>query len=218
MAKWKLILNNKYVVSTSGRVQKKGDYSTTLGRPKRNDVPQFFNIAGQLSVTIEHRIVTMSVARLVAHAFVDGFDMFNTTHELRLIDTSKRPKLKNLKTHVPQDIPESVGGSLPAPIKTFELDVRMPSEEWSTNAAITEETKTVITFFPCFNVTRIKELDEDVVSVETIESWGVSYDTPDEAMEAGQKHNEEYPDGEQITFYLHIEFSGEVDSRYISRF
>ena len=107
MAKWKLILNNKYVVSTSGRVQKKGDYSTTLGRPKRNDVPQFFNIAGQLSVTIEHRIVTMSVARLVAHAFVDGFDMFNTNHELQLIDTSKRPKLKNLAAHVPQDIPES---------------------------------------------------------------------------------------------------------------
>jgi hypothetical protein len=148
---------------------------------------------------------------------VDGFDMFNTNHELQLIDTSKRPKLKNLAAHVPQDIPESVGGSLPAPIKTVELDgLGMTSTEW--NAAITEETKTVITFYPCFNVTRIKELDEDVVSVETIESWGVSYDTADKAMEAGQKHNEEYPDGEQITFYLHIEFSGEVDSRYISRF
>tara|TARA_R110002126_G_scaffold287993_1_gene441213 strand:+ start:41966 stop:42604 length:639 start_codon:yes stop_codon:yes gene_type:complete len=211
MAKWKLILNNKYVVSTNGRVQKKGDYSTTLGRPKRNDVPQFFNIAGQLSVTIEHRIVTMSVARLVAHAFVDGFDMFNTNHELRLIDTSKRPKLKNIMAHVPQDIPQLEDGTL---FDTLD-GLGMTSTEW--NAAIRKETKTVITFYPCFNVTRIKELDEGVVSVETIESWGVSYDTPDEAMEAGQKHNEEYPDGEQITFYLHFEFSGEVDSRYISR-
>ena len=212
MAKWKLILNNKYAVSSSGRVQKKGDYSTTLGRPKRNDVPQFFNIAGQLSVTIEHRIVTMSVARLVAHAFVDGFDMFNTNHELRLIDTSKRPKLKNIKTHVPQNIPQLEDGTLFDKLDGIGISIAESA------AAITEETKTVITFYPCFNVTRIKELDEDVVSVETIESWGVSYDTADKAMEAGQKHNEEYPDGEQITFYLHIEFSGEVDSRYISRF
>jgi hypothetical protein len=63
----------------------------------------------------------MSVARLVAHAFVDGFDMFNNDHTVQLIDTSKRPKLKNIAAHVPQDIPELDG-------------IGMSSTDW--NAAI----------------------------------------------------------------------------------
>ena len=112
MAKWKLILDSTYAVSKKGRIQDAVNYGSKWEIQRKNDLPHVFNKKGELSVIVRHPRfpygnINISVARIVAHAFVDGFDMFNTTHELQLIDTSKRPKLKNLAAHVPQDIPES---------------------------------------------------------------------------------------------------------------
>tara|TARA_R110002126_G_scaffold287993_1_gene441216 strand:+ start:43213 stop:43740 length:528 start_codon:yes stop_codon:yes gene_type:complete len=131
MAKWKLILDDTYIVSKSGRVQVA---NSIWSKPKNRDLPNFWNAAGDLAVMIDYQKEkkNISVALLVAHAFVDGFDAFNNDHTVQLIDTSKRTKLKNIMAHVPQDIPESVGGSLPAPIKTDKLDgIGMSSTEWN---------------------------------------------------------------------------------------
>ena len=105
MAKWKLILDDTYIVSKSGRVQVA---NSIWSKPKNRDLPNFWNAAGDLAVMIDYQKEkkNISVALLVAHAFVDGFDAFNNDHTVQLIDTSKRPKLKNIAAHVPQNIPQ----------------------------------------------------------------------------------------------------------------
>tara|TARA_R110000772_G_scaffold239236_1_gene351275 strand:- start:32 stop:670 length:639 start_codon:yes stop_codon:yes gene_type:complete len=137
MAKWKLILDDTYIVSKSGRVQVA---DSIWSKPKNRDLPNFWNATGDLAVMIDYQKEkkNISVARLVAHAFVDEFDMFNTNHELRLIDTSKRPKLKNIKTHVPQNIPQLEwgvhGDKSDATVNLFNIN----EEESSREEALTE--------------------------------------------------------------------------------